>query len=352
MKKKVIAALLACCVTAGAAVGMAEIGKSGALQADAAATLKFAASNKDAQEAETAGSEDGDASSAETASSKKTDDAVQKSSGSVGNKKNSKKTEESAAASTAEESEEKESKKDTAKEDDAAADTPATLESTEEDPGAQVTVASDNATITVTGTGTSTVTPDKAVLSLGVESTDTSSKTAQDQNAKVINNVIDVLLNDGIDKNNISTSGYDLYANYDYDDNSRTVTGYTASAILKIKDVDISSVGELVDDAGDAGVNVINGFTFQYSKTEEAYDQALEAALERAQDKAVKVAAKQGCKLGKVISITENGNADYYSSDARVYASNAESSTDETMNVLPGENTIMATVTVVYELAE
>lgn len=352
MKKKVIAALLACCVTAGAAVGMAELGKSGTLQADAAATLKFAASSKDAQEAETAESKDGEESSADTASSKKLDDTVQKSGGSRSSKKNSKKTEKSAAASTAEESEEEEAKKDVAKEDDAAADTPTTLESTEKDPGAQVTVAADNATITVTGTGTSTVTPDRAVLTLGVESTDTSSKTAQDQNAKTINNVIDVLLNDGIDKSNISTSSYDLYANYDYDGNSRVLTGYTASTMVKIKDVDISSVGELADDAGDAGANVINGFTFQYSKTEEAYDQALEAALDRAQDKATKVADKQGCKLGKVISITENGNADYYSSDARVYASNEEASADGTMNVLPGENTITATVTVVYELAE
>ncbi len=350
MKKKVIAALLACCVTAGAAVGMAELGKSGTLQADAAATLKFAASSKDAQEAETAESKDDEESSAETASSKKSDDTVQKSGGSRSSKKNSKKTEKSTAASTAEESEE--AKKDVTKEDDAAADTPATLESTERDPGAQVTVAADNATITVTGTGTSTVTPDRAVLTLGVESTDTSSKTAQDQNAKIINNVIDVLLNDGIDKSNISTSSYDLYANYDYDGNSRVLTGYTASTMVKIKDVDISSVGELADDAGDAGANVINGFTFQYSKTEEAYDQALEAALDRAQDKAIKVADKQGCKLGKVISITENGNADYYSSDARVYASNTEESADGAMTVLPGENTITATVTVVYELAE
>ncbi len=350
MKKKVIAALLACCVTAGAAVGMAELGKSGTLQADAAATLKFAASSKDAQEAETAESKDDEESSAETASSKKSDDTVQKSGGSRSSKKNSKKTEKSTAASTAEESEE--AKKDVTKEDDAAADTPATLESTEKDPGAQVTVAADNATITVTGTGTSTVTPDRAVLTLGVESTDTSSKTAQDQNAKIINNVIDVLLNDGIDKSNISTSSYDLYANYDYDGNSRILTGYTASTMVKIKDVDISSVGELADDAGDAGANVINGFTFQYSKTEEAYDQALEAALDRAQDKAIKVADKQGCKLGKVISITENGNADYYSSDARVYASNTEESADGAMTVLPGENTITATVTVVYELAE
>lgn len=347
MKKKVIAALLACCVTVGAAVGVAEIGKSGALQADAAATLKFATSNKDTQETETADSQSSEEASSEASSGKKSDKAVQKSAGSVGNKKDSRKTEESAGAATAEETE-----KDAAKSDDTAADTPATLESTEKDPGAQVTVAADAATITVTGTGTSTVTPDKAVLTLGVENTDTSSKTAQDQNAKIINNVIDVLINDGIDKDKISTSSYDLYANYDYTDGARTMTGYTAITMLTIKDVDVSGVGELVDDAGDAGVNVINGFTFQYSETEEAYDQALEAALERAQTKASKIAGKQGCKLGKVVSISENSDANYYSSDARAYAANETESADEAMNVMPGENTITATVTVVYELAE
>ncbi len=349
MKKKVIAALLACCVTAGAAVGLAEVGKSGTLQADAAATLKFASNNKDSQEAETADSKDGDETSAEAATDKKTDSTVQKSSGKT-SKKAGKKTEESAAASASEESEEP--GKDKTKADDAAADAPATLESTEADPGAQVSVAANAATITVTGTGTSTVTPDKATLSIGVENTDTSSKTAQDQNSKAINNVIDVLLNDGIEEKNISTSSYDLYANYDYDGNTRTMTGYTATTMLTIKDVDVSGVGELVDDAGDAGVNVINGITFQYSKTEEAYDQALEAALERAQDKASKVAAKEGCKLGRVVSISENSDAGYYSSDARAYAAAGGSSNDEAMNVMAGEDTITASVTVVYELSE
>ena len=63
---------------------------------------------------------------------------------------------------------------------------------------ADVQVDADEATLTVTGSGIATVTPDKASLSIGVQTSDSSSKTAQDKNAKDINNVIGALLDYGV----------------------------------------------------------------------------------------------------------------------------------------------------------
>lgn len=215
---------------------------------------------------------------------------------------------------------------------------------------ADVQVDADEATLTVTGSGIATVTPDKASLFIGVQTADSSSKTAQDKNAKDINNVIGALLDYGVKEEDISTSSFDLYANYDYSKDVSKLTGYTATTMLMVKNLDVKDVGELLEKAGEAGVNQVNGISFDYTETEAAYDKALDAAMDRAQEKAEKLAAREGCRLGKILSVSEgdsNGSAAY--TGAREYTESAKA--DGGMNVMPGESDVTATVTITYQLA-
>lgn len=360
MKKKLMIAALAFCVTAGTVVGSVSLGKGGVLEADAAATLKMSkeASEKAASEETTEAEESSSDEKSSGKSSKNSDKESNKNTDKKTDEKSDKNSDETADAKTAEESEEAsdaDSKSQSGKEKDTekAADT-ATEESTEEsaeDAGEQLTISADESTLTVTGTGTSTVTPDKASISLGVQTTDSSSKTAQDKNSKTVNNVIDALLDAGIDEKNIKTSSFDLYANYDYSGDESKLTGYTVTTMLTVKGLDVSDVGELLETAGDAGVNVMNGISYEYSGYADAYDEALESAVERAQEKAEKLAAKTGCKLGKLVSITENSDGGYSSSDAKL-AATEEASSDSGMTVMAGEDTVSASVTVVYQLSE
>ncbi len=311
MKKKFVVIMLIGCMAAGMMTGCSALKNAGVLEADAAATLKMAKNSKaeDSEDASTLATEDTDEKAA--SDQKKTDDADKKDSG----------------------------------------DEPMTLESTEKDQGSQVTVAADAATLTVTGSGTATVTPDKASISIGVQTVDASSKTAQDKNSKDVNNVIDVLINAGVDEKDITTSSFDLYANYDYSKDVSELTGYTVTTMLTVKNLKVDDVGELLDEAGDAGVNVINGINFDYSETEAAYDKALDAAMDRAQEKAQKLAAREGCRLEKILSVSEGQDSGYgTTSDAKQYAET--SAADGGMTVMPGENDVTATVTVTYQLVE
>lgn len=215
---------------------------------------------------------------------------------------------------------------------------------------ADVQVDADEATLTVTGSGIATVTPDKASLSIGVQTADSSSKTAQDKNSKDVNNVIGALLDYGVKEKDISTSSFDLYANYDYSKDVSKLTGYTATTMLTVKNLDVKDVGELLEKVGEAGVNQVNGISFDYTETEAAYDKALDAAMDRAQEKAEKLAAREGCRLGKILSVSEgdsNGSAAY--TGAREYQESAKA--DGGMNVMPGESDVTATVTITYQLA-
>lgn len=309
MKKKFVITMLIGCMAAGMMTGCASIKNAGVLQADAAATLKLAKDSK-AENAEEA--------SAQT--TEKTDSGEQAS-----DKKEDKKDE----------------KQDTGK--------AAEQEAAEEKENVQVDA--DEATLTVTGSGIATVTPDKASIAIGVQTADSSSKTAQDKNSKDVNNVIGALLDYGVKEKDISTSSFDLYANYDYSKDVSELTGYTATTMLTVKNLDVKDVGELLEKAAEAGVNQVNGISFDYTETEAAYDKALDAAMDRAQEKAEKLAAREGCRLGKILSVSEgdsNGSAAY--TGARAYKESATA--DGGMNVMPGESDVTATVTVTYQLAE
>ena len=276
MKKKFVITMLIGCMAAGMMTGCASIKNAGVLQADAAATLKLAKSDK----AENSG---------ETAEQETPEEMV------------------------------------------------------------DVQVDADEATLTVTGSGIATVTPDKASLFIGVQTADSSSKTAQDKNAKDINNVIGALLDYGVKEKDISTSSFDLYANYDYSKDVSELIGYTATTMLTVKNLDVKDVGELLEKVGEAGVNQVNGIRFDYTETEAAYDKALDAAMDRAQEKAEKLAAREGCRLGKILSVSEgDSNGSAATTGAREYMESAKA---DSMNVMPGESDVTATVTVTYQLS-
>ena len=308
MKKKFVITMLIGCMAAGMMTGCASIKNAGVLQADAAATLKLAKDSK---------AENKEDASAQT--TEKTDSGEQAS-----DKKEDKKDEKQNTGKAAEQ------------------------EAAEEKENVQVDA--DEATLTVTGSGIATVTPDKASIAIGVQTADSSSKTAQDKNSKDVNNVIGALLDYGVKEKDISTSSFDLYANYDYSKDVSELTGYTATTMLTVKNLDVKDVGELLEKAAEAGVNQVNGISFDYTETEAAYDKALDAAMDRAQEKAEKLAAREGCRLGKILSVSEgdsNGSAAY--TGARAYKESAMA--DGGMNVMPGESDVTATVTITYQLA-
>ena len=209
------------------------------------------------------------------------------------------------------------------------------------------------ATVAVSGTGSAAVTPDGAVLYVGVETSAESSKEAQEENSGSINAVIEALLGAGVEEKDITTSSFDIYADYDYVDGSSVFAGYRVSTMLTVSNLDISAVGDLIDLAVEAGANDIDGIEYTYSDTEEAYDQALEAAIDRAYAKAELIAGKTGASL-EVVSIEEEDYS-YGAIDARSYSVTTLESADEesaSMTVLAGETEITATVNVVFQLVE
>ncbi len=163
-------------------------------------------------------------------------------------------------------------------------------------------------TISITGAGIASATADQATLNLGVEVTKDTAGEAISENANLMAAVIEALMNQGISEEDIQTTNYNVYAQYDWKEDGRELVGYTVSNMVQVTVKNIDNVGNVIDAAGEAGSNSINGISFGLSeeKMAELKTSAYILALGDAQDKADLIADTLGLTISGVQSVTEN----------------------------------------------
>lgn len=206
---------------------------------------------------------------------------------------------------------------------------------------------SNNRTISVSGSGSVKVPADTARLTFSVITKEATALNSVQNNAVRMNKVYDALKNAGIPDTSISTSNYSLYQESVYKDGKREPGLYvTSNNIVVILD-DVEKSGFVIDTAISAGVNRMNGISFFVKDSNAALNEARVLAFKQAKEKAELYAKEAGCKLGRVLSISENDNVSFATRetmDAKMYLS--ENST----TIQAGEDKIIASVFVVFEL--
>ncbi len=205
----------------------------------------------------------------------------------------------------------------------------------------------------VNGTGEVTVTPDVAVVNLGIVSQETTVAAAQSKAADAMTKVMKALTDNKVAQKDIQTGSYSIYQRTRWDDQKQTevVTGYQVSNMVTVKIRDTGKVGAIIDAVAQAGGDLtrINGISFSVDDPSKYYGQAREKAMADAKDKAVQTAKLAGVTLGKPTYITESVQSpivyDSYRSSMPVPA-------PAPAMVIPpisaGENKITITVQVAY----
>lgn len=165
--------------------------------------------------------------------------------------------------------------------------------------------------VSVSGRGSVSYEPDVANITMGVQVDKvTRADQALTQLNEKINNVIKAIEGVGVAKENIKTQNYSLYPQYDWINNVQTAGGYNASQLLVVKVTNLSEnkdlVSQVIDVATKAGVNQIQGVTFDSSKLEDLKQEARLKAIVDAKNKASSIAGNLGVRLGKVIGWWEN----------------------------------------------
>jgi uncharacterized protein YggE len=199
-------------------------------------------------------------------------------------------------------------------------------------------------TIVATAQGEVRVTPDRAIIILGVETRAATSQAAGAENARRQTAVIDTLKKLGIPAERIRSAEFTVYPERVWDNEGRTsrITGYVARNTVEVRVDDLSKVGPVIDAALAKGANTMHSLQFESSKADSARREALAIAVRQARADADAMAAAAGRCIYDVIelSTSEMVRPMYRMEMAAGRAAQDVASTP----IEPGEQTITVTV--------
>lgn len=202
--------------------------------------------------------------------------------------------------------------------------------------------------IRTTGEAEVTVQPDRARIDIGVVTQANSSKAAAEQNAQKLEATL-ARLRQLLGANaDIKTVSYTLTPNYRYPGNGGepTITGYTATNIVRVTLDDLARVGAVIDTATQAGANRIQSLQFTIKDEQPATAQALRDAAAKARRKADALASALGVRIVRVLTVVESGGPVVPVRDVAFARAEAASTPIE-----PGTIEIRASVALTVEIA-
>lgn len=207
-------------------------------------------------------------------------------------------------------------------------------------------------TLSITGQGKIMVTPDKASISIAVESMSDTAEGAVKDNSEKTNKVMEVIKAGLGEEDKVSTAGYTLSPVYEYNNESKKseFKGYRASNQIIVETRNLKDLGKLIDSVAQAGSNRIDSLSFDTTEKDAYRKRALEMAVKDAKATAETVAGAAGVKIVKILSIrpTSDIPMPVYSDYAlRGKIAMAESAPPP---IEPGELTVSASVTMVFEI--
>jgi hypothetical protein len=166
--------------------------------------------------------------------------------------------------------------------------------------------------ISTSATGEVRYVPDRATISIGVQTRAVTAAKASADNAAKQRAVIDAIRGQGIAADQISTENYGLNAEQSYNpqagDKAPKVTGYVATNTVRVEVKKIDQVGALIDAAIAKGANEISSLDFHSSAPDSLRRVALADGYRKALADATVLAQAAGGRLGELIELTTGGS--------------------------------------------
>ena len=205
------------------------------------------------------------------------------------------------------------------------------------------------AVIRVTGEATIDAKPDLAEINLGVVTQAETGQAAAAQNAKKQDAVLGELRKAMGAAAEIKTISYSLSPNYRYpkEGGQPTISGYTASNVVRVTTGELDRVGEVIDIATRSGANAVNSLQFTLKDEQAAASQALREAAIQARAKADALASALKVRIVRVLQAEEGGQP---IRPMRLEAASFRGAEAAPTPVEPGTIEVRATVTLTVEI--
>ncbi len=218
-----------------------------------------------------------------------------------------------------------------------------------------VNVGNQQTGIWVNGEGKVTVVPDVATLNLGVSAQAATVAEAQTQAATAMDQVMNALTSNGVDKKDIKTQNFSIQQVTRWDDKGQqeTIIGYRVINVVAAKIRTLDKTGTIIDSVAAAGGDLtrINGINFSVDDPQKYFAQARELAIQDAKAKAQQIADLAGVSLGRPTYVVENSSAlPIIYREAGVKYDTATGAPTPTTPITPGETDIILNVQVSYAI--
>jgi len=218
-------------------------------------------------------------------------------------------------------------------------------------------------TLTVSADGKIRLPPDKALVTLAVETAGESLETVQEDNRKKMGQILDRLQKLGIEEKQIQTSSLNVTPHYPPRPRRQgseplvpevpKIIGYTVNHSLTVEVQDLDSIGRVVDAALKAGANRFSRITWALKDERPAQLDALKVAAQGAREKATALAQALGVKLVRLLEVTD-GRAPVIPRRHQLASPRMSMAMSEASEVplSPGELAVQATVSLVFEILD
>ena len=202
--------------------------------------------------------------------------------------------------------------------------------------------------ISVSGEGKVKVTPDYAIISIGVENTGNDAAEVKKKNDATVDAVIKYLKSFKLPATDYQTKQVYLSKTYDY---NKKKNNFTASQQISVTLRDLAKYDALMMGLVDTGINNIQGVEFKSTKLAQFESEARKAAVVNAKAKAQDYASALGQKVGKAILVSDNSQTNYPM--PRMYSmatmkESGDSMSQETLAI--GEIEIIANINIAFVL--
>jgi uncharacterized protein YggE len=220
------------------------------------------------------------------------------------------------------------------------------------------TTNNNNSTVYATGSALSRLAPDRAFISIGVETTDKTANDALSLNSGLMNNIISELRSDGLKPNETHTTFFNIFPLYNYTESGTrlNVTGFTVTNTLQIESSNLDNVSQWIDTAVASGANSINSIDFSVTekKLEDTRTKLITDAIGNAKQKAEAAASAVQLSITGVKSIVVDGSTinpplppqPFFRDSVSAQGGTASSSTP----IIAGEQEVSVTVSGIFSM--
>ncbi|HVF16630.1 MAG TPA: SIMPL domain-containing protein [Steroidobacteraceae bacterium] len=219
--------------------------------------------------------------------------------------------------------------------------------------GANAAEADRLRTVSVQGQGEVQAEPDRAFITLGVESRKLKLEEARADVARAVEAVLKLTRDLKIDQKLVRSTRVNVQPEYNWDNNARerNLIGYFVSRQVEIELRDLEKLGQLLERATDLGVNQLGDPRLDSSKRRELEREALAKAVEDARANADTVAKASGGKLGSARTISaSSGFVPPPMPMARMKVAMAAEAADASQSYQSGQMSFTGTVQIEYDL--